>query len=461
MDGRTVNGADGKLHQELGPLPLGTGGPDRAAVRRTIHRQMLRPSPHPPVARAASGLIEPLEHMGQVLGGDSRPRVAHLDLRQRPPHPTDAHGDRTTSSCEPEGVIEQVRHQLPEPGGVASDRDELGQLRDEATPLLLGDRVEYSATSRAIDATSTGSRVMAISPASARASSRRRVDQAVSRSRHCSPSEARVSPVLLGSPAASGGPPRPAARIAPRGLLNSWEASAVEADHLGMVGQQAGRGGPLMVPASSSSSSPPPRQWQPLPGGFPESSRRAALMLSATGRRACRKGNRPPADGEDQEDTRHHRQPDGQMRRESPPSPPARCPVPERRTATGEGAASTRYRPRHRSAGSCWASLAAPSDRQADGRSCGGGSDGDPARLADDDDEPFRIHRPMTSRTDFPLRGSEVPPGRSSQSPRPAISAALLFEDESFFASKTQRRPLCTRRTRPRASRPARGSTRG
>ncbi len=80
--------------------------------------------------------------------------------------------------------------------------------------------------------------------------------------------------------------------MAPSGLLNSCEASAVKRMTWAWNDARRSRR-PLMVPASSSSSSPAPVRGS-RSERFPGSSLRAVAMLSATGLRACRERNRPP-----------------------------------------------------------------------------------------------------------------------------------------------------------------------
>ena len=145
-----------------------------------------------------------------------------------------------------------------------------------------------------------------------------------------------------------------------------------------------------MVPASSSSSSPAPVRGS-RSERFSGSSRRAARMLSATGRRACRDRNSPPATAR----TRKTTAPPGDQpveRGERRLRLRQRDPQFERQAAGSRAGGEHAISPAPRRQARSSRGIPGGTDRRrADGPAAVRGGDRDPPRLADDDDQPLRL----------------------------------------------------------------------
>ena len=71
----------------------------------------------PTTARAPGGiyLVEPFEDVRQMDGGDADTRIRHPEDRAVP-GAIDGEGDRSPRFREPDGVVEQIGDELPQPG---------------------------------------------------------------------------------------------------------------------------------------------------------------------------------------------------------------------------------------------------------------------------------------------------------------------------------------------------------
>ncbi len=152
---------DRELHHEEGPSLGCVGDPEAAAVEVDELAGDVQPEPRAPhlPGRAAVELMEALEDLSPVIGGDPRPAVGHLDVRHGVVGAgTQFDPDGAVGRGEFERVGEEVEQDLLHPDGVhlrrygcvrrthhegdrAVDRERLEVVGDEAhqvTEIELG-----------------------------------------------------------------------------------------------------------------------------------------------------------------------------------------------------------------------------------------------------------------------------------------------------------------------------------
>ena len=96
--------------------------------------------PQAVAAVAGPGLVtavKPLEDMGQVLPGDPPAGVVDLDGKP-PPLPLQLHRHLASAAAVFEGIVQQNRHQLPDPGRIAGVQVSLRDLHGITDILLEG-----------------------------------------------------------------------------------------------------------------------------------------------------------------------------------------------------------------------------------------------------------------------------------------------------------------------------------